>query len=376
MPDVYGGAEKQCRRLSKYLADSDLEITILTSRKKLKIAANEYEEQVNVKRIYTGIAPDLLGRWLLFSIYWFFAVIVWALFNRKSFDVVHCHQGKFGAFVGCCVGKLLGKPVLIKIGNSEQYMDLTCLKKKKLIGPLCTKFIVWANPTFVAITDVIAKNLKDFGCKAVVTIHNGIDVSLASPPEYKSSISTSSEASVNLFYHGRIEDIKRPEVLLQAFDLAWQKNSQLVLHVLGDGAALAASKHYAEQLKSKQAIKFYGAVDDVVAVIKQFDVFVNASEAEGFSNSLLEALLQRKVMVSTPVSGASDAILQGENGFVASDFKAKSLSDAMLSGVALYEGSQKSVAQVCATLIDEKFKMPVIVKQYKNLYKKMLMEQS
>jgi len=321
---------------------------------------------VGVKRIYTGIAPDLLGRWLLFSAYWLLRVLTYGVLNRHEIDIVHCHQGKFGAFVGCLLGKFINKPVLIKVGNSDVYMDLLCLKNKKIVGPLMARFIVACNPTMVAITDIIKSELQQFGFKRVVTIHNGIDTSLVRQ-ELKNSV-VKKNHTVNLFYHGRLESIKRIDVLIDAFALVMKKNKQCKLHIIGDGTCLKHAKAQAIGNGMADSIVFHGAVTDIPGLIKNYDVFVNASSAEGFSNSLLEALLLGKVLVSTPVSGASDAIYDGINGFISNDFSAQALACVIGEGIAMYQKDNANVKVFSKKHVNAYFQMNVISKKYKELY--------
>ncbi len=366
MPDVYGGAEKQCHRLSKYLSGSDLDITVLTSRQRIAFSANENEGGVDIKRIYTGIAPDLLGRWLLFSAYWLLRVLIYGVLNRHKIAIVHCHQGKFGAFVGCLLGKIINKPVLIKVGNSGVYMDLLCLKNKKFVGPSMARFIMDCNPTMVAITDIIKSELQAFGFRRVVTIHNGIDTSLAEQ-KIESSVDTNNQ-TVNLFYHGRLESIKRIDVLIDAFALVLKNNKQCKLHIIGDGSCLKHAETQAIHNSVAGSVVFHGAVSDIPCLIKDYDVFVNASSAEGFSNSLLEALLLGKVLVSTPVSGASDAIYVGKNGYISNDFSAQALACAIDDGIGMYQKDPSIVEDFSKKHVDAYFQMNVISKKYKELY--------
>jgi len=370
MPDVFGGAEKQCGRVSKGLKDKGLDIHILTSRQKYEGKSQDVLNGVSVTRLYSPIAPDLLGRWLPFSIYWLFRVLIWGTFNHKNFDVIHCHQGKFGAFVGCCLARLFKKPILIKVGNSNQFMDFNALKCKKIIGPIMADFVLKTNPTVVAITDVIAKNCKEFGFKNIINIPNSIDTSLIDPQAYAAEILKEKRGKIiNLFYHGRLESIKKIDVLMQSFTLLVSDNENVHFHLIGSGSVLTSAKEYIKNKYLQNKVTFYGEVKDPVKFIQKFDVFVNASEAEGFSNSLLEALLAGKVLVSTPVSGASDAIFTNKNGYISKSFNASDISDSISEGINLHIKNTGEVKAFSEQLIAENFTVDVIVKQYIKLYK-------
>lgn len=358
MPDVYGGAEKQCRRLLQRLRAEGMDVHLLSSRQRWRV---DEADSDRVTRLYTGVAPDLLGRWSLFSLCWFVRACLWAWRRRRRFDLVHCHQGKFGAVVGCVIGRLTGKPVLIKIGNSEWHMDLLCLQRKKLLGPPMVRFILACDPVFVAITDTIAGNLRDLGCRRVVRIANGIEPPPAPPSPAGGEV-------CQLFYHGRIEAIKRVPLLLEALAIVRRSEPRVCLHLVGDGAELGAVESRVEQLGLRQLVRLHGAVDAPMTLIAGWQVFVNASDAEGLSNSLLEALALGKVLVSTPVSGANDVIRQGGNGFIATDDSAAQLAGAMLQGIELSRHQPRAVAILNRELLASRFHMCAVAEAYRHLY--------
>jgi len=54
---------------------------------------------------------------------------------------------------------------------------------------------------------------------------------------------------------------------------------------------------------------------------------VISSESEGLSNVMLEAMAHGIPVISTPVSGAKDAIDHGKNGYISNDFTSESIQD-------------------------------------------------
>ena len=370
MPDVFGGAEKQCGRVSKGINAQGVDVQILTSRQTLKGKSKEVIDAVPITRLYSPFAPDLLGRWILFSFYWFLRVLIWGVFNHKSFDIIHCHQGKFGAFVGCFLARMFKKPILIKVGNSNQFMDFSALKAKKIVGPILANFVLKTNPTIVAISDVIAKNCDEFGFEKIINIPNCIDTTLINNEIL--NLKDKKDSNVNFFYHGRLEPIKKIEILLEAFYILTKTHENIYLHLIGIGSVLPNTEKYITEKKLKNNVILYGEVPDPIKLIQQFDIFVNASEAEGFSNSLLEALLTGKVLVSTPVSGAKDAIYDGKNGYVAKGFSALDIKCSIENSIDLYHSSIDEVKTFSDNLISASFTVDVIAKKYVELYKKLI----
>jgi glycosyltransferase involved in cell wall biosynthesis len=61
---------------------------------------------------------------------------------------------------------------------------------------------------------------------------------------------------------------------------------------------------------------FINNCGDVARLLFASDVCVLSSWTEGFSNSILEYMAAGKPVVATNVGGASEAIREGENGFL------------------------------------------------------------
>lgn len=364
-PDVYGGAEQQCRRVSLALQRAGYDVRILTSIQNRRASFDD--GGLEVTRIYTGMPPDLLGRWVLFSIYWLVRCLHWGFLHRREFDVIHCHQGKFGGFVGCALGRLLRKPVLIKIGNSADDMDVKCLRRKWLFGPLCYQFVKRSNPLMVAITQDIERDLREDGWARRVHIPNGV-----SPELRPASLVRTPEPGIHLFYHGRIEAIKRVPVLVEA--VARVNAPNVHLHIFGDGQEIELVRETIAHLAIAERVHVWGACSDVLGRIAPLDIFVNASRAEGFSNSLLEALLCEKVLVSTPVSGARDAIAEGVNGFVAQGDSAQALAVAIDQAIDLFQRQPELARQEARKKISERFAIDLVVDRYRELYAQMVQD--
>jgi len=82
------------------------------------------------------------------------------------------------------------------------------------------------------------------------------------------------------------------------------------IHVLvaGDGPERDALDALARELGLADRVHLPGHREDVASVLAALDVFVVSSDREGLSNAMLEALWAGVPVVSTPVSGARDAL--------------------------------------------------------------------
>jgi glycosyltransferase involved in cell wall biosynthesis len=88
----------------------------------------------------------------------------------------------------------------------------------------------------------------------------------------------------------------------------------------GEGELLGEMKKLAKDLGLENESFFIDNCGDVPRLLFASDICVLSSRTEGFSNSILEYMAAGKPVVATDVGGASEAIQEGENGFlVASD---------------------------------------------------------
>ncbi len=103
----------------------------------------------------------------------------------------------------------------------------------------------------------------------------------------------------------RLAGQKRLDRLLQAAR-ALPASTHVV--VAGDGPERPALEALVRELGLEGRVHLLGHRDDVASVLAALDVFVVASDREGSSNAMLEALWAGVPVVSTAVSGAREAL--------------------------------------------------------------------
>jgi glycosyltransferase involved in cell wall biosynthesis len=84
--------------------------------------------------------------------------------------------------------------------------------------------------------------------------------------------------------------------------------------IAGDGPERARLERLAAERGAADRIRFLGHREGVGDVLAALDLFVVTSRAEGMSNAMLEALAAGVPVVSTPVSGAGEALEPLEDG--------------------------------------------------------------
>lgn len=114
---------------------------------------------------------------------------------------------------------------------------------------------------------------------------------------------------------GRLSSTKRIDIVIEAFCRVAGQAPDWDLHVYGDGPCRATWQAQAEQSPFRDRILFKGRTDQAYTVLSKADMFIMASEFEGFPNSLLEAMaLGLPVITSDCPCAAKDITRNGEDG--------------------------------------------------------------
>ncbi len=129
-----------------------------------------------------------------------------------------------------------------------------------------------------------------------------------------------SHGPLRLLYSGRIEQLhKRALDLVDLAELLIERDVDFTLSVAGTGVRTDEFLRKMREVRHRGRIRLIGEIrhDEMPAVYLDHDVFVQCSDTEGLSNSMLEAMAHGVVPV---VTRANDEVLRvvdhGANGFV------------------------------------------------------------
>ena len=130
---------------------------------------------------------------------------------------------------------------------------------------------------------------------------------------------------------GALTEIKRPGLLIEAVASLSTELPRLRLLFVGSGPLLGTLRRQTRSLGVEFAVRFVGWRDDVPAILASADAFVCASDYEGMSNALLEAMAAGLPVVATDVGDNAMVLRSGADGIVTPAGSARALSDAMRS---------------------------------------------
>jgi glycosyltransferase involved in cell wall biosynthesis len=224
-----------------------------------------------------------------------------ALRRRRDYEVLHVHQVLYPAVVASIAGALARRPVIARVAGSGESSDFRWLAR----GLGLNRWLVRRLLTRIVAVDPVTRSeclAAGFASEKVVVIPNGVPV-----PDTRHE---RPGGTVEVVWTGVLRPEKRVDLLLQAWSQAGTPGQ---LRIIGDGPERARLAPLAGQAWN---VEMTGEVPDASALLRTADIFVLPSDAEGMSNSLLEAMAAGCACVATAVGGNVE-LLGGDNASIA-----------------------------------------------------------
>jgi glycosyltransferase involved in cell wall biosynthesis len=110
--------------------------------------------------------------------------------------------------------------------------------------------------------------------------------------------------------------IKDHQMLLRAAQRVIRNVPEAVFVIAGEGILREETERAAAALGVEESCLFIGRCPKVPDLLEASDICVLSSQAEGFSNSILEYMAAGRPVVATDVGGAREAIIEGHTGYL------------------------------------------------------------
>ena len=165
-------------------------------------------------------------------------------------------------------------------------------------------------------------------------------------------------------FTGRLSKVKDIPFLLLSFKHYLEKFGEAQLYIIGDGELRDELTLYARELGIFPHVKFTGFLEkqDIAEVLNSAHVFLLTSKIEGWPTAMVEALACGLPSVSTLVSGASDMIKNGINGYVVPQRDPEVYAQQMKNALSLAPINTESIEAV------ENYKLSQMANSMKELF--------
>jgi glycosyltransferase involved in cell wall biosynthesis len=232
-------------------------------------------------------------------------------------DVIHTYFID-SALLGVIFGKILGVRCII---TSRRDLGFWYTKKTiflmKIINKLTDRIIVNSN----AIKDHV-KQTEHIRDENVEVIHNGIEkIYDDNEIEYyrvlhRNKLDIDMQTNVVGIVSNLNRDVKRVDVFVNAAVKYLQRDKDVVFLVVGEGHLKEKMMKIVDAEGANEKVRFLGSINNAIEVICAFDVAVNTSESEGFSNSVIESMAHRVCTIASDNPGNKELIENNRTGIL------------------------------------------------------------
>lgn len=168
----------------------------------------------------------------------------------------------------------------------------------------------------------------------VIVLHNPLDADTINKKLVDAINPFPQDGCMNYVWVGRISRTKGQDVLINAFNIVYQKNQKTHLYFIGR----TEDENYKEELnrlvseyKLENSVHFVGFDNNPYRWIKYCDCFVLPSRIEGLPNALIEAQYLGKPCVAAVCIPIIDRIInEGENGYKVPSEDYEAMAEAMI----------------------------------------------
>lgn len=363
---IVGGYERAAERLSHGLASRGHRITVITERRSPKWSAREAQDGVQVKRLWCLYRRRLHAATSLMSFAFFLIT------RGREFHVWHVHQYGLHAALAVALGKLLYRPVVLKLTSTKSqgiHHSTDGSPVARLAGWLLRKV-----DAVVALSKETQDEARTFGIpeSRIHLIGNGVSVDQFVPrgsadrKRLRKNLSIDAHGLVVAV--GRLVEVKNFEGLLLAWKAArphlpagWK------LVVVGDGPLRSRLLSTVEENGLSQSVSFVGQRHDVSDWLGAADIYALSSRIEGLSNTLLEAMAAGLPVVSTRVSGSIELLSETGAGLVVDIDDAEQFAKALVD-LAVSTDQRTMMGAIGRSIIEGRYSLDAVSDRHERLY--------
>ena len=282
------------------------------------------------------------------------------LIRRRRVDLVHSYL--FAAnIVAPPAGLLTGTPVITSRRDTGFWKSGRHILAHRAVNPITRK--ITANSR--AVVDYLRRR-EGVGENKIALIHNGVPIPAGEPGRDRAP---AAGGKIVIGALGNIRPVKGYRHLLQAaasltgkFD--WE------LRVAGrtlDPACRDELEGFVRREGLAGRVRFRGEAADPGEFLRGLDIFALPSLAEGFSNSLLEAMAESVPAVAAAVGANPEVIADGEDGFLVPPGDPRILGE-RLAVLAGDPSLRRRIGRAGRRRVEEAFSRETMCLRYRDLY--------
>lgn len=167
----------------------------------------------------------------------------------------------------------------------------------------------------------------------------------------------------------RLHEEKGHRFLVEAVRIAKEKVPNILAVIVGDGPEEDSLRRQIEHAGVAENIVFAGWRRDAMTIMAAADVVAQSTLQEAFSQVMCEAMWLGKPLVMSDVSGATDIIRDGENGFLVKRGDATELAAAIVR-LGTDESLRRRIGESGRGFIGTNYRIDDRIKEYEASFRK------
>lgn len=293
--------------------------------------------------------------------------------DREQLDILHVHYAMPHA-----ISAILARDIAkhdVKIVTTLHGTDITVLAFDKTFKKMITYGIEKSDAVTAVSQDLITRTKQHLKVdQNIEVIYNFVneDVYYKKNADYLKQHYQIEDDEKVLIHISNFRKVKRiPDIIETFYNVRKKIKAKLML--VGDGPELQTAFELVDHFNLNEDVLFLGRQKDISNLLSISDLMLLLSEQESFGLVLLEAMACEVPAIGTNIGGIPEVIVQGETGYLVDlgDVKtaAKKAVD-ILSDEDRLKQFRTSAFERARTVFHSK----TIIKQYMNLYKRLLKE--
>ena len=230
---------------------------------------------------------------------------------RAPFDILHAQYGYPNGWTVLCAAQRLGIPAVVSIQGGDGHWVGSCCETHR---QAMLRVIEHADALLIGCESFAAEVVKRLHVprQRFTIVPGAVDVTRFRPAQTPGAAAD----PPRLLYHGRVDRRKGVLDFLAALRLLADDGVRFSATISGIGPDHDAAQALAAETGLE--IRFSGHAEYAAApaVYAMGDIFVSPTYAEGFSNTILEAMASGLPCLSCRAVGVMDCLRDGENGLL------------------------------------------------------------
>lgn len=240
---------------------------------------------------------------------------------RAPFDVLHAQYGYPTGWATLIAARRLGLPCVVSVQGGDGHWVGSCCETHRLA---MVRVLDGADAVLIGGRSFAeeVRNRLGTATERFTLVPGAVDTGRFHP-------SADGEGEpLRILYHGRVDRRKGALDLLEALARA---GDGWTATVSGIGPDLEPARSLAGELGLGDRVRFtgYADYDAVPAIYRAHDLFASPTYAEGYSNTILEAMASGLPVLSCRSVGVVDCLRDGENGLLVEAGDVDSLAAAL-----------------------------------------------